>query len=249
VGTVIGNLPLPELLVEAVSGGGAGPRIGRVAGLLDGVQCAALIDVARRRGLRPSGVGDGGARSSVRTSQGVFLDRLPGVGDAPPNLELRERAAALLGLPSADYFEPTHVLKYRPGERYLPHRDTITSERGLRGGGQRFASLVVSLNAPPEHDEAARGGGTRFPRALRGDHNDSAVVLRPPAGGAVLFYLERQRVGGGLEPDPAALHEGLPTAGWTRFVAVLWAHHHPYVLPDDDEAEGGHPSPTPAVLI
>uniref|UniRef100_A0A7S1PT97 Fe2OG dioxygenase domain-containing protein n=1 Tax=Neobodo designis TaxID=312471 RepID=A0A7S1PT97_NEODS len=197
--------------------------------MLNASECDAMIDVARRRGLQRSRVGEG-SHAAIRTSDGVFLDAVDGVGNAPANTALRQRVASILGLPGPDFLEPTQVLRYRPRQRYRPHRDTISSVRALSAGGQRFASVVISLNDPPSDVRTSAGGGsgggTRFPLVN--------VTLRPPAGGGLLFYLSvASPGGGGVMDDPAALHEGLPTAGWTRYVAVLWAHPHEYLLPDD----------------
>ena len=213
-------MPIPLTVVSRSS-----PRLAVAAGLLDLTDCAAMIKVARTRGLQRSRVGEG-SHSKIRTSDGVFLDAVDGVGNAPANVALRSRVAALVGVPSSEHLEPTQVLRYRPGQRYRPHRDTISAARGLDAGGQRFASVVVSLNDPPD-TVASDTAGTRFPLA-------GNLTVRPAAGGAAVFYLAtRINASGAIVDDPAALHEGRPTTGWTRYVAVLWAHPFPYLLPDE----------------
>ena len=75
--------------------------------------------------------------------------------------------------------EGLQVLKYGPGDEYLPHDDIFHpnlegSKKALRLGGQRIMSLICSLKAADE------GGALYFPRI------EKTFTLAP--GQAVLFW-------------------------------------------------------------
>ncbi len=150
-----------------------------------------------------------GQRLRVRTSDDATLDPL--MEDVALVL-VRRRLCALAGLP-ATHAEPFVVLRYRPGQEYRPHRDTLppsTLADPVQGrGGQRTAT-VVSYLCP-----VAGGGETEFPR--RG------LRIRPVAGAALAFrnVLPDGRI------DEDSLHAGLPVTQGEKWIATLWLRENP----------------------
>ena len=93
------------------------------------------------------------------------------VPDIVPALVLRQRVAALAGVP-VDHVEPVEVVRYEPGGGYRLHHD----------GRHRVATLLAWLSDP----EAYTGGGTDFPRA--------GGVHRGGMGDAILWHNTRQTI-------------------------------------------------------
>jgi hypothetical protein len=118
------------------------------------------------------------------------------------------RVAAALGHP-AENGEGFALLRYAPGQQYLPHCDWIDPRReatraDLERWGQRVATCVVYLN------EGFEAGATEFPRlglGFRGRIGDALAWdnLRPD--GAV---------------DPLTLHAGRSPSGGVKFLLSKW---------------------------
>ncbi|TPG49765.1 peptidyl prolyl 4-hydroxylase subunit alpha [Sphingomonas glacialis] len=95
--------------------------------------------------------------------------------------------------------EPLTVLRYRPGQQYRAHLDTLP-----RVDNQRLATMLVYLN------DGYRGGETHFPKI--------GLKVRAQKGDALLFYnlLEDG------QPDPMTLHEGMVVSAGEKLVASRW---------------------------
>ena len=184
----------------------AQPRMALVAGLLDEVECAALIDAARSRLHRSQTVsaqtGNLAEVNVARTSEGMFF--------APAEIELvgqlESRIATLLDWP-VDQAEGLQVLRYAPGAEYRPHFDHFDArsaggQLALQRGGQRVGTLVIYLAAPEE------GGATQFP--------DLGLAVQPQVGHAIFFGYD---IAGG---DPGVLHGGAPVVRGEKWVATKW---------------------------
>ncbi len=181
----------------------ASPSIVRYPRLLSPAECAHLASVAGGL-LEPATVVDpaSGRRIAhpVRTSDGAVI------GPAREDLVVRAinlRIAAVSGLPVA-HGEPLAVLRYRPGQQYRPHLDTIAGE-----ANQRVATVLVYLN------EGYGGGETVFPAA--------GVTITPRGGDAVMFV----NTDANGRPDERARHAGLPVTRGAKWLATRWIRRAP----------------------
>lgn len=188
------------------------PLIARAPDLLGAGLCYYLCCFALPH-LRSSAVHDpreGTARhASLRTSSDASIDPLQ------EDLVLRiiqSRMAAAAALPLA-HAEHLVVLRYRPGEEYRPHRDTLgpsalAADRPQ--AGQRIRTVCAYLNPVPA------GGETDFP--LRG------IRVAPQPGAAVVF----DNLDDDAKPAESSLHAGLPVRAGEKWLATLWLRSQPY---------------------
>ena len=186
------------------------PRITRFPRFFSPAECA---HVARVTGalLAPARVIDpatGQWRAHpVRTSDDAAI------GPAQEDLVIRAlnlRIAAASDT-RVEQGEALTVLRYRPGQQFRPHLDTIAG-----AANQRRATMLVYLN------EGYGGGETHFP--------DANVTIMPRGGDAILF--ENVRSDG--SPDPATRHAGLPVTQGVKWLATRWIRAQavdPWVLP------------------
>ncbi|WP_334131566.1 2OG-Fe(II) oxygenase [Silanimonas lenta] len=192
---------------------GLGNRHWQLAeGMLSEDECLAIRLLAAGQ-LTPSQAIDpasgAGLRLPIRTSDDATLDPL--IEDLALVL-LRTRLCALADTPPENA-EPLAVLRYRPGQEYRLHRDTLPPslladpEQGR--GGQRVATVVAYLNAVTE------GGETAFPR--RG------LRITPVPGAALAF---RNLTGDG-SIDEDSLHAGLPVLRGEKWIATFWLRQRP----------------------
>lgn len=185
------SLPDPEVLSEA-------PHILRYPRLLTPDECghiattaADLLEPARvidpRTGRwipHPIRTSDGGAIGPVREDLVVRAINL--------------RIASASGT-RVDQGEPLTVLRYRPGQQYRPHLDTIDG-----ASNQRIKTALVYLN------QGFAGGETSFPLL--------PLTIRP-AGGDVIVYTNVLPTGA---PDPQTRHAGLPVTDGVKWMATRW---------------------------
>ena len=186
------------------------PRITRFPRFFSPAECA---HVARVTGalLAPARVIDpatGQWRAHpVRTSDDAAI------GPAQEDLVVRAlnlRIAAASGT-RVEQGEALTVLRYRPGQQFRPHLDTIAG-----AANQRRATMLVYLN------EGYGGGETHFA--------DANVTITPRGGDAILF--ENVRSDG--IPDPATRHAGLPVTQGVKWLATRWIRARavdPWTLP------------------
>ena len=124
-------------------------------GLIVPAECGALIEIARACEAKASVCdSDTGAVrvDAVRNNTMSWVDN-----DHPLLRSLNQRIAALTGFPLENQ-EPLQVLRYRPGEEYVPHHDAFTpGNQQLEHGGNRIATVILYLNS------VLAGGGTFFP--------------------------------------------------------------------------------------
>lgn len=95
--------------------------------------------------------------------------------------------------------EPLTVLRYREGQRYKPHVDTIAGAEN-----QRIRTVLIYLN------QGFRGGETHFP-ALD-------LSISPRTGDAVVFDT---LLANGAS-DPTAVHSGEPVTAGAKWIATRW---------------------------
>ena len=187
------------------------PRLYYLHQTLSTEMCNELIAMAspqigRSRVVSENGMGD--RVDSIRSSSGMFLlDPLDAA--SPANVFLRGKISSAVGLPS-DFCEATQILRYLPGEQYVPHLDAFDDEKTLKRGGQRIVSSLTWLS------QHKGGGSTYFP--------EGRFTLPAHRGDSVFFYDVTQE---GVT-DLAALHGGLPGSG-DKWLAVVWCHQEAFL--------------------
>jgi prolyl 4-hydroxylase len=179
------------------------PHVVRHAALLTPAECAHLARSAAEL-LEPSLVLDPRTGRSVphpirSSDHGTF-------GPAREDLVVRAinlRIVAVSHTP-VTHGEPLTVLRYRPGQQYRPHLDTIVGATN-----QRVRTVLLYLN------DAFSGGETHFPQL--------DLTIRPTGGDAVVFDTTMPD---GM-PDPRAVHAGLPVGAGAKWLATRWIRAKP----------------------
>lgn len=143
--------------------------------------------------------------NAVRTSEGAAF---PFVDENPAIHALNLRLAAASGS-EVRAGEPLQVLRYSPGQQYREHSDALP---GVAPREQRVLTFLVYLN------EDYEGGETAFPRI--------GLKVSGRRGDGLLF---RNSTPGG-EPDPLALHAGLPVVSGVKHLASRWIRAAPLEL-------------------
>ncbi|VXC36028.1 2OG-Fe(II) oxygenase [Sphingomonas sp. 8AM] len=174
------------------------PRIVHFPGFLTAAECAHVAGVAGAM-LAPAQIIDPATgrlvAHPIRTSDAAAI------GPVHEDLVVRAinaRIAAASGT-AIDQGEALTVLRYRPGQEYRPHLDTIHG-----AGNQRVATMLVYLNG------GFAGGETHFPAP--------AITVTPRGGDALLFF---NTLADG-RPDPATRHAGLPVRSGAKWLATRW---------------------------
>jgi len=197
--------PRGELRAEALS---EGPEVRRFPELFSPAECKYLVDVAGPL-LRPSVVVDPRTgrqvANPVRTSSAAGF---PFTDENPAIHALNRRLAAASGT-DVRSGEPLQVLHYAPGEQYHEHSDALP---GVPPHQQRVLTFLVYLN------EDFDGGETSFP-AL-------GIKVRGRTGDGLLF---RNAAADG-QPDPRAIHAGLPVTRGVKHLASRWIRAAPLVV-------------------
>jgi prolyl 4-hydroxylase len=188
------------------------PRIVHFAAFLTAAECAHVAGVAGAM-LEPARVVDPASGRwvphPIRTSDAAAI------GPVHEDLAVRAinaRIACASGIPIA-HGEALTVLRYRPGQEYRPHFDTIHGT-----DNQRIATMLIYLNG------GFAGGETHFPAP--------GVTVTPRGGDAILFF--NTLLDG--RPDPAARHAGLPVRSGAKWLATRWIRARPidpWNLPPD----------------
>jgi hypothetical protein len=192
------------------------PRALYIESTVTPAEASNLVDLAKSHLERSRVIAkDGQEVSTIRTSSGVFL--LGADSHHPANLALRMRARAVAGLQQDDWFESTQILRYMPGERYVPHPDFFGAgdHVNVDRGGQRIVTVLTWLN------NVTSGGTTSFPMA-----RPQSLVVSPHLGDSVLFYSVKPDG----QVDMSSYHGGDPPGqGAEKWVAVLWGHLRTFV--------------------
>lgn len=184
------------------------PNVVALSGVLDGNACQALIELARPRMQRSSVVHhrEGVRVDDSRTSSGCHFQR----GELPLVADLEQCIAELTGIPQENG-EGLQVLRYEPGQRYVPHWDYFPPESASSAdivrpekGGQRIATFLLYLNTVP------MGGETEFPHA--------GIKVAAVKGNACFFsYCDADG-----QLDPLTLHSGNAVIEGDKWIAVKW---------------------------
>jgi prolyl 4-hydroxylase len=182
------------------------PRIVHFPAFLTAAECAHVAGVAGAM-LEPARIIDPATGRwvphPIRTSDAAAI------GPVHEDLVVRAintRIAASSGTTVAQG-EALTVLRYRPGQEYRPHFDTIHGT-----DNQRIATMLIYLNG------GFAGGETHFPVP--------DVTVTPRGGDAVLFF---NTLADG-RPDPASRHAGLPVRSGAKWLATRWIRTRPLDL-------------------
>ncbi len=198
-------LPEPQML-------GAGSGIMRFPRLFTPEECAHVATVAADL-LEPARVID--SRTGRWIAHPVRTAEDAAIGPTREDLvvqALNRRIAAMSGT-EAGQGESLAILRYRPGQQFRLHSDTLPSTRN-----QRVATVLVYLN------EGFEGGRTTFP-AYRLD-------ITPRAGDAIVF----RNVDSNGAPDPTKRHSGEPVLRGTKWLATRWIRARAFSPWDGPEA-------------
>jgi prolyl 4-hydroxylase len=189
------GLPLSDFCHEVL---GTSPRVVRFPNFFSHEECAHVAGAGAPL-LEPARVIDPRTgrwlAHPIRTSDNAVI------GPANEDLVIRALNAriAFASGTRIDHGEPLTILRYRPGQQYRPHLDTIQG-----AANQRVATMLVYLN------EGFGGGETTFPAA--------ALTIKPQIGDGVLFF---NTLADGRR-DPTSLHAGLPVTRGVKWLATRW---------------------------
>lgn len=197
--------PLAELRSEVLS---ETPEVRRFPGLFTPTECKYLVDTAAPL-LQPSVVVDPRTGrqvpNPVRTSSAAGF---PFTEENPTIHALNRRLAAASGT-DVRAGEPLQILRYAPGEQYHRHSDALP---GVAPAQQRVLTFLVYL------DEGYEGGETSFP-AL-------GITFRGRPGDGLLF----RNASADGQPDPRAVHAGLPVTRGVKHLASRWIRAAPLIV-------------------
>lgn len=189
-------MPVSETLSET-------PDVIRFPKFFTPAECAHLAGVAAEM-LEPARVIDPRTgrwiAHPIRTSDGTAI------GPAREDLVVRalnQRIATASGTDIAQG-EPLTVLRYRPGQQYRLHLDTIQG-----AVNQRITTVLIYLN------EGYRGGETHFPA--------SNLKVTPRGGDAIMFKTLTKD--GAI--DQSSQHAGLPVTQGAKWLATRWIRAEP----------------------
>lgn len=190
------NLPAAQQICDS-------PKLRRYAGFLTPEECAHVARVAADL-LEPSTVIDPRHGKAIphpiRTSDGGAI------GPLREDLIIRSinlRIAAISNT-RVEQGEPLTVLRYRVGQQYRSHVDTIAGATN-----QRILTVLIYLN------EGFGGGQTRFPQLN--------VTIEPRGGDAIVF--DTTLPDGA--PDLRMLHSGEPVTSGSKWLATRWIRQKP----------------------
>ena len=184
----------------------ANPLIRTIESFADAAECRWLIDRASGRLERATIYTRVTGQSGIdpgRTNQHALFDFTQ--IDVVVEL-IRSRIATAISAPMP-CLEISQVLRYSPGEEFLPHCDYLdpqimAGEIGQRG--QRAVTVLIYLN------DAFEGGETSFP-ALGIEH-------RGRAGDAILF----SNLNPAGKPEPRTIHAGRPPTSGQKWLFSQW---------------------------
>lgn len=173
-------------------------------------ECSAVRRIAERQGWQRT-------ENVVRKVHAAVLNQHGSANDALV-LELRQRAAAMVGLPTHTC-ESLHCVRYADDESHKDHYDYVQEVDvrwamdhtephmdSLLMGGQRHTTVLLYLTSLDEGE----GGETFF------EHLNARV--RPQMGAALIW----PNVGRDGKPDPRTKHTSLPLNAEEKLVANLW---------------------------
>lgn len=192
------------------------PELALFDGVLSSDECNGLIDLARNHlsvNRISSDMGDT-VDMKYRSSSGCFLteDSHALIG------EIRSRIATLVRWPP-ECMEDMAIVRYAPGEQFVPHHDYFNDQEMLRHreegdlAGQRIGTFLLYLS------DVAKGGSTNFGMA------DMDIV---PKRGSAVYFTYRLPDG---SMDEGSLHGGAPVLEGEKWIATIWLREKPLRQP------------------
>ncbi|CAI8608971.1 unnamed protein product [Vicia faba] len=207
-----------EIWVETVSWE---PRAFLHHNFLTKEECEHIIRIAKP-GMSKSSVVDSETGksfdSSVRTSSGTFLQR----GHDKIVRKIEKRISDFTHIP-VEHGEPLQVLRYKVGQKYVPHFDFFADKYNVRNGGNRMATMLMYLS------DVEEGGETVFPNA-KGDVSSvpwwnelsdcgkEGLSVKPKMGDAILFWSMKPNA----TLDPLSLHGACPVIKGDKWSSAKW---------------------------
>lgn len=181
------------------------PRLIVFENVLTAEECDALIELASPSIVRSTVVNNSDGASVVsdaRTSSNAYFHK----GDNELINKVDQRLAKLTNWPY-EKGEGLQILRYEPGQEYVPHHDWFSptvpgSATVIGSSGNRVGTVVLYLN------DVEEGGATAFP--------ESGLSVMPKKGGAVFFNYDSPTV------ETKTLHAGLPVIKGVKWVATKW---------------------------
>lgn len=180
----------------------------------------ALLQMGDAAGFQESMMQADTSRQQWRTSASAFGPRpTDSVADSLVLADVFSRASELTRVP-IENFEPTQIVRYRPGQYYKLHLDQF-DELNAQPGGPRVYTLLIYLN---DVDDKA-GGETVFKYA---GEDGRMLFVRPRKGRALLWPNT-------LDSDPLArqmnaMHAGGPLKeGAVKLAVNQWIRQRPIV--------------------
>jgi len=197
----------------------AKPLIGELAGFLSPSICDWLIARAQSGAVRARiydpetgahNVGDDRTNSAYEFDI-VAADVLL--------LLIREKIAAVFGVPATFALESTNILHYAVGQQFAPHVDYFDPVKPafaeqIATGGQRVVTFLVYLN------EGYEGGETAFPLV--------GTIYKGRKGDAMFFMNVDQATGA---PDTNTRHAGMPPTRGEKWILSQWVRGSPKPRP------------------
>lgn len=187
------------------------PRILICRAFMSPPECARVIARTQAR-MTPADVYDPTTGVPVRDAARTNSNAEISLADIDlHHLTLHARISATIGLPSVN-FEPTNILRYRPGEQFSQHYDFLDPRNeayaaDLGARGQRIVTFLVYLN--DDYD----GGDTSFPRlgwSFKGRTGDALMFGNVSADGT---------------PDLNSLHAGRPPTRGDKWLLSQWVRN------------------------
>lgn len=199
------------------------PRLYHLKGFLTDWECEHLKELGlpklKRTNVLNSTTGEP-EPSSVRTSEGTFIGTVDNVVAM-----IEQRVAHVTMLPKS-HQEIMQILRYKAGQKYLPHHDYFKHEPMVveSHGGQRLITFLMYLSSPLE------GGETIFPwsnEKVEGpgwsECAKRGFSVKARKGDAVMFYALHPN---GTE-DKNSLHGSCPTLAGEKWSATKWIRQGP----------------------
>jgi len=139
------------------------PRVSVFHNILTGEECDRIVELVGGEVKRAGVLEFEGTWVEDRFKEDAVLDKLA------------KKIAEWSQVPM-DHGENFYLWKFKMGDAYPPHRDTIVNPENIGGSGERIASVFVYLSTPTE------GGELIFPET------EPQLTILPKKGNAVLLW-------------------------------------------------------------
>ena len=197
-----------------------GPWILTLESFLTPGEANNLIDVAQRRGLKPS-IGrvvkntDGTyerLQAEYRTSSSAYCHDECYVDDV--SRQFNRKIESVTGTPHS-HSTFLHFLRYEESQFYRRHSDYVRSHHREQQHGVRVLTILVYLS------DVEAGGGTHFPLLN--------LTVTPKRGRALIFpnVLNAKPT----SEERRTLHEALPVEAGEKFAVSMYVHQKDYKQP------------------